>query len=402
MENNWRFDWRRLWPILAVDFFFWIITAGSAPLMSRIAEARLHEDQANLIIARMILFFTVGSICGRYIAGRVDRQPRVSMSFACLVAALAFLLFHTGDPRLWLLGQILQGLSMGVYGVSVIALTSSLIPAQSRMRGFALVGLADFMGFAVGPILSGALGKHYSLTAVVWVFFALGLLATGMTFICPRKGGSEGSSSKSDRKLPWQAIKRLLPLQLTLLISLLFHVFYSRYLPILFETEILTVESLFFMGYIVGGIIFRLGFVRVMERMSLRKVFFLAILSMTLTACFVAVFPFLPQHLVSLSLLTGFLYGIGFEVLYIFCLVWTSANTTDQNRAKGVAFVFFGFDGSALFAGVAFGPLVEMLTPMGLFNWLLVLLVPYLLLPVFLREKEVNEEAKRIVALPTE
>lgn len=375
---------KQLMPIMVSDFLFWSATAGLGPIMSRLAEAELDPVRSNLVIAHMLLAFTLGSLAGRALAGLWPRQPKYLIRGSIALSGLGLLHYFSHEPNVWLLGHILQGIAMGLYGISMFRLASTLIPAGERMRGFALIGMADFLGFAFGPVISGLLSGWggFSLTFVVFLFIICGAFISSYLMpdwvSSPSQAGAKGMVVKLGR------LRQFLPLHLGLLICLFFHIFYSRYLPIIYDTGAIAIESWFFSGYILGGIGIRLGLIRKLEAMPDRRVFALSIGFISLTAILVGFFPTIGAGLGLAAMFTGVFYGLGFEALYIFCLTYIANNSPEHLRGRSIAFVFMGFDLANLIAGLTFGPLANQLTPKGL-GLVLLVLIPFLLsLPLFL------------------
>lgn len=373
------------------DFLFWTATAGLGPLMSRLAEAELGASASNSLIARMLLVFTLGALAGRALAGSWSVRPKIPLNMAVFVTGLGVVCYFHPSPGFWLVGQALQGFALGLYAVSMFRLTATLIPAGQRMRGFALIGIADFLGFAFGPVISGLFYGWYEFRGT----FILFLLIAGFAFIATQflPSWKEDAAQKDAEKKPLKRklYKQFLPLHLCLLLCLLFHIFYSRYLPIMYHTGEIAIESWFFFGYILGGISIRLGIIQKLEKLSDRRVFFLSIVFMCITAVLVGFFPMIDDSLNYAAVFTGVFYGLGFEALYIFCLTYIASNAPEASRGGVLAFVFMGFDVSNLFAGLTFGPLANYLSPQGLLLALFGVIPILLVLPIFLRQRNSSQ-----------
>jgi len=359
--------------------------------MSRLSNAFLEENHSNLIIGRMLFVFTVGAFTGRIIAGTWNQHPKYPIRSSILISGVGILAYFSKDPMFWLAGQALQGFSLGLYGVSMFRFTATLIPPGQRMRGFALIGMADFLGFAFGPALSGVLFSVMGFNFSFLTFFLVIALALIASSFLPTW---EPLSNEQQREVPKLALKgyfQFIPLHVALLICVLYHIFYSRYLPILYHTGTFAIESWFFTGYLLGGIGIRLGIIRRLETMADKKVFSIALALMGTTALLVTSFPFLGSNIGPGAIVTGAFYGLGFEALYIFCLSYIAANSSEKRRGKVIAFVFMGFDLSNLLAGLSFGPLANKLQANGLFILLLVFLPILILLPFWLKNTEENK-----------
>lgn len=383
---------RGLTRIMLTDFMFWSAVVGSAPLISRLVEGSFN-DQANMLISRFVFFFTIGALLGRLIAGRLNFSPVKLVKVSTLIATLSFGLYLLKNPLLWQFAQSFQGLAMGMYGVSIFAINSSLIPADKRMTWFSIVAIADFLGFASGPVISGMIVQFFSVQAAVWVFTLMLVVGFLNSFRFPEMGDDDNQETAPE-SVPItskQLKKAALGFHLAMFISLLYHVFYSRYLPITFETRWFAIESLFFGGYIFGGLAYRFGVVQAMNALGDRGRFWVSLGFMASTAIGVALFPYLGSGLEIFCVIVGVCYGLGFEALYIFSMAWVAANATGKERSKLISLVFMGFDAASLAAGLSFGPLMQYTGVMGLFYALLLLLPFYLMLPAMLPTKPLKE-----------
>lgn len=395
-------NFRPLVPVMAADFIFWCMTSGMSPLMSRFAAAHTEDAVTHRLIATMILAFTAGSIMGRFMVVRFNGEPKWAMAAANLVGALAFLGYLSDHHAGWLLGQWGQGLAMGFYSVGAVNLTASLLPPDQQMRGFALVGVADFLGFSSGPVFAGLLVSGLGFPWAFGFFFVLMVVGCGVSCVAPlRHDRPADGDPKRERKVPAGMYRLFLPLTVALFISLLYHVFYARYLPLMVDTGRLPLETLFFAGYVVGGLAFRFGMVGILERLQDEVVFGLALLSMGIAAVAVAWIPGDASYLIAYVVVAGLLYGLGFELMYVFILSWVATHTRAGFRGKVYSFVFLGFDAAKVVAGLSFGALAAQLTPAGLMRGLLWLLPVYALMVWVLRRHPAPKQVMAETEHPT-
>lgn len=365
--------------IIVTDFLVWSSSTGLYPLLSRMAEAEVGPEAAPEVIANMVLLFTLGAVVGRWMAGRFEFQPRTFVTIAtslCLAALLA--LFGPG-PAWWYLARSVQGLALGCYAISVMMLMSETLPAHRRMRGFALIGMADFLGFAFGPVVSGLLVSSFGFGAALSVFVAFMILAllTGRSLPHLPRNQDPEPQQPDDAKWPL----RFLPLSLALFVGFMLHLYYGAFLPITVETVRFPVETLFFAGYIAGGLGFRLGFVALLERYEGPWAFAATLLLMGATSLFVASWPETHAWLDGMVLVTGMVYGLGFEALYIFSLAWVSRHASPKSRAHAFTLVFWGIDVAAIVSGLSYGHLAHALGAKGLLHLLLYLNGLFVVLP---------------------
>ena len=269
---------------------------------------------------------------------------------------------------------------MGCYAISVMMLMSLVIPPHRRMRGFALVGMADFLGFSFGPVLSGLSVAKLGFSATLWLFVGLMVCAVISASKLPSHELNAEINREEGKQYPW----RFLPLAMALCVGFLFHIYYGNYLPISVATHSFPVETLFFAGYMVGGIGYRLGFVGLMERLRGYHSFALTLLLMGLTSISVSLWPENHVLLDPIVFVTGLIYGLGLEALYIFSLSWVSQHADLKERAKAFVVVFSGIDVAAVFAGLSYGAAVSAWGIPGLLRTLLISNLLLLILPFML------------------
>ncbi len=365
--------------IMMTDFLVWSSSTGLYPLLSRMAKAELDEAVAYHVIAHMVLVFTVAAMFGRWVAGRLKLEAKTFVFVATVLCMLALFALFGNHPYWWYLGRGLQGFALGCYAISVMMMVSQILPAGRRMRGFALIGMADFLGFAFGPVISGLIVEAYGFRAALSCFLVLMFIAVLTSRLLPNVSAVSIAEPEeaTQKSLPWH----FLPLSAALFIGFAFHIYYGTFIPITVKTVNFPVETLFFAGYILGGLGFRLGFVKLLEKYEGAIAFAGTLFLMGFTSFMVSLWP--PSHpwLDWMVVLTGVGYGLGFEALYIFSLSWVSHHTSLSNRARAFAVVFWGIDVAAVIAGLTFGGLVDGLGVLGLLQLLLWLNLAFVALP---------------------
>lgn len=375
---------RRYLAILATDFLYWLTAAGMTPLLSRMIQARLGEQQTNQMVSWMILSGTVFSLLGRFVAGRSMASPKRFLRFGTTLSTLALLLFFLENPRWWLFGRALQGFALGSYAVAILTCTSLVLPRARQFKGFAMIGMADFLGFSFGPVLSGLLQERIGYHGTLLVF----LVAVAATQWTSGRIRLEPAPEEDDQAPPPPQLdfplKAFIPLSLGVFFGLLYHIFFSNYLPIQVKTTQLPVETVFFAGYVVGGIAFRIRLIDLFTRFSGPLGYGVAILALAGTVAVMAYWPLHSAHIDLWVALSGLAYGMGLEALYIFTLAWVSAHTVTERRNRAYAMVFSGIDLSSLIGGLFFGVLTNLWGIQGLQRAMLSLLPLFLALPFWI------------------
>ena len=107
------------------------------------------------------------------LSDRLGRRPVLLISMAGAAVNYLFLAFA---PSLWMLlvGRALAGLTSANASVATAYITD-VTSEEQRARRFGLLGATFGIGFAIGPVLGGALGEHWLRLP----FIAAALLNTG-------------------------------------------------------------------------------------------------------------------------------------------------------------------------------------------------------------------------------
>ncbi|MCB1051942.1 MAG: MFS transporter [Acidobacteria bacterium] len=374
---------KRYLPILATDFLFWFSTAGMYPLLARLTHAILDPVATNQMIANMILAFTVCSLTGRFLVGRSQKAPKKSLLLGTSLGTLGFLVYFLPNPQWWLLGRAIQGFALGHYAISIITLTSMVLPSGRHFKGFALIGMADFLGFSSGPVVSGLLLHQIGGTGTLLVFgFCMALTNWTGSKIRTEKTPQDDETIQFVLKPPTFRKLAFIPLAVGIFFGLLFHIFYSNYLPIMIDETQWPVETVFFAGYVLGGFGFRIKISDWFEALPGPVAYGVAIVVLASLTVGIAFWPLESPYLDSIVFASGFGYGLALEAIYIFTLAWVSQHTSLDQRSRVYAMVFSGVDISSLVAGTCFGVLANSWGPFGLQKAMLFLLPVFLVMPI--------------------
>ena len=181
-------NWFQTW-LPKLDRRVWILAAGR--LLSQIGigfvlfyapiffvnQVGLSATQVGLGIGCEAL----SGMVGRFLGGSMTDSPqwgrRKTLLLSALISALAdgvFLMSNTFP--VFVLGNGLMGLGVGLYWPSTEAVVADITLAADRNEAFALVRLADSLGLGIGVILGGAL---IATTQQYRLLFAV----DGMTFL---------------------------------------------------------------------------------------------------------------------------------------------------------------------------------------------------------------------------
>ena len=181
-------QFQRWFPQL--DRRVWLLAAGR--LLSQIGigfvlfyapiffvnQVGLSATQVGLGVGSQAL----SGLVGRFVGGSMTDSPRwgrrQTLLLSALISALAdgVFLLSNGFP-IFIAGNLLMGLGVGLYWPSTEAVVADITPAAERNEAFALVRLADSVGLGRGGILGGVListtQRYRLLFAVDGVSFLL-------------------------------------------------------------------------------------------------------------------------------------------------------------------------------------------------------------------------------------
>lgn len=208
----------------------------------------------------------ISPFAGR-LGDRYGRKPFILIGLATyLVAAIGWLI--TTD--IWV-AIALRALS-GVGSALVFSLSSAYIgdltPSGSEGRYMGVYGLFDFLGFGLGPLISGVVRDRYGFDAVFIVM--AGLMAASMVVIAvllpsvlrsrAREGDDEPPETKPPQAAPWGVILRNPLVQGLFAIGLGYSIAFGAgfsFLAIYLEGEIQATATM--VGFVLAGQEFTAG-----------------------------------------------------------------------------------------------------------------------------------------------
>ena len=194
-------------PILLLAFTLFIDLLGFGIILPNLpqyveADPWVGDDHARgaligswLGASYSVTQFIFAPIWGRY-SDKAGRRPVILISL--IGVAFAYLLFGLSSGRLWMLfaARILAGvLSSASIGVS-FAYVGDVTTPQNRAKAMGILGVCFGLGFAVGPVFGGILGKS-NIAIPAYVAAAMSLI----NFIFAVKMLPESLSEEARRKL---------------------------------------------------------------------------------------------------------------------------------------------------------------------------------------------------------
>lgn len=181
-------QWLRVWwPSL--DRRVWILASGR--LLSEVGigftlvyAPIFFVDQVGLSTTQVGVGIGLGSLVGllgRFLGGSMADAPqwgrRITLLLSAAVSALADgVLVLAQNFHLFVLGNLLMGLGVGLYWPATEAVVADITTPEERNEAFAIVRLADNLGLGLGIVLGGLL---ITLTGAYRTLFMI----DGLTFL---------------------------------------------------------------------------------------------------------------------------------------------------------------------------------------------------------------------------
>lgn len=247
-----------LW-VPQLDHRVWILAAGR--LLSQIGNGFtmfyapiFFVNQVGLSATAVGLGIGSGSISGifgRIFGGSFSDSPqwgrRRTLLLSAAISALAdvFLAIATDFP-LFVVGNLLMGLGIGLYWPATEAVVADIITVEQRNEAFALVRLADSLGLGLGVVLGGALiattGAYRALFVIdgitYLIFFGIIYGAIAETL----KPGMQNETFLNG----WKIALRDRPLQVYVLVNILFTIYLA---------QVQSTMPLYFSNFVPNGIL---------------------------------------------------------------------------------------------------------------------------------------------------
>jgi MFS family permease len=121
-------------------------------------QVGLSATQVGLGIGSSSLSGLVGRLLGGSFADSPRWGRRRTLMLSAIVSAIAsFVLAFAHDFPLFVLGNLLMGLGIGLYWPPNEAMVADLTPPAQRNEAFALTRLSDSLGLGIGVVLGGLL-----------------------------------------------------------------------------------------------------------------------------------------------------------------------------------------------------------------------------------------------------
>jgi MFS family permease len=148
---------------------------------------------------------SISGVAGRIWGGTAADSPtwgrrRVLLISAAVSALADLVLVLATDFPLFVAGQLLMGLGVGLYWPATEAMVADIVTVAQRQEAFAVVRLADSLGLGLGVIFGGVLvattGAYRALFVIDGITFLLffGVIYGAIAETLPPRTAEQGSS----------------------------------------------------------------------------------------------------------------------------------------------------------------------------------------------------------------
>lgn len=180
-----------LFAINLLNYIDRYVLAGVLPLLEK-AFAGITKERLGLLAPAFLVVYMLTSPVFGYLGDRTARKLLVGIgvqlwSLATAAAGLA------RSFRELLFTRMFVGVGEAAHGTCAPTIISDLYPKASRGRALALFYVAIPVGSALGYLLGGVIGTHWSWRAAFWVVGLPGLLVGLLAYFIdePTRGSSE-------------------------------------------------------------------------------------------------------------------------------------------------------------------------------------------------------------------
>lgn len=343
------------WPlviVLVANFAHWLSFVLLLHLPAQLAARGTDSTQIGLVMGVMALT----AVAARPAVGRwldtYGRRPVLLVGGVLNVAAcLSYLL-----PDLVYLSRALHGVAQGTLFAALFAIGADVVSGTHRSRGLGLFTLAGMLPLLLtGPVGDTAIARHgFSALFVIAALAALGGLLACLALREPAHAalGSPGEPQGSF----YGPLRRreLQPLLFAIFLAAFAIASYFTFMKTFLAEHALGSMTLFFAPYTATGIVLRVFFAELPDRLGAKRVLFGGFASM-IVGLLTLYGASTPASVVVAALLCGTAHGYMFLVL---AGLLVSRTRYDQ-RGRSLAVFTALFDMGMLVGAVGLGWVVD-------------------------------------------
>ncbi|EKQ66638.1 arabinose efflux permease family protein [Leptolyngbyaceae cyanobacterium JSC-12] len=227
---------------------------------------------------------SISGVIGRLLGGSLSDgkfgRKRTLLMAAIISSTASFTLAATQDFPVFVVGNLLMGLGMGLYWPSAEALVADLSTPSQRNEAFALNRLCDSLGLGLGMVLGGLListtGAYRSLFVIDGISFLVLFAVVGwaVTEVYRTKGADKGlqgwGKALRDRHLLTYCLVNILFTTYIVQVSSSLPLYFSNFVPAQLNGkgfDSLTISALF-TWHLVASVFCQLPIARALNRIS--------------------------------------------------------------------------------------------------------------------------------------
>ncbi len=321
--------------IAIVNFFLFLGFQILLPVLP-VYAAKLGggDTWAGLVVG----VYTFSSVLMRPVAGRLlDQKGRKPIFILGLAVFIICTLMYQWALAIWMLLALrfIHGFGWGTASTAASTIASDFIPKKRFAEGMGYFGLTGTLAMALGPAIGLALMSGYGFTTVVNISVLVVLVSLLITLPVKMYNIEFKAELKPAGIIEQTAV---LPALVMFFVTMSYGAIVS-FIALYAEQRLVPNIGLFFTVYAIALIFARPSFGRIADRRGTSFVIIPGILAI-LTALLLL---YLAETL-SLFLMAGFIYGLGFGAVQPALQAMAVRHVIPERRGAANATFFLGFD----------------------------------------------------------
>lgn len=287
------------------------------------------QSQVGIIIG----VFTLSSVLFRPIAGKfTDLYGRkiFLITGAVIFFVSPFFYYRASTVFALFLVRIFHGLGIAAFTVSSVTLIADMSPPDRRGEAFGAFGLSAMIALSGSPAVGTWLLSHFSFTGV---FAAEALLAGASVFLSVLvKENSHKSPVREEREMK----EAFLP-SFTIFLCTITYGSIIAFLP--FFAHNIPNLGLYYTAYALSSVIIRIPIGRISDRIRRQEIILPGLIILSAALILLS-----QSHSLTLLVISGAVYGLGFSTVYPALTALLIDRIPDNARARGLSLFTASFD----------------------------------------------------------
>lgn len=285
---------------------------------------------SNLQVGAVMSSFPIGVLAFRpLVSWMLNRKGRKwTLMFGTLILAVTTgcYLLAQNIPQLMIV-RFFHGTGIAAFTTASIVLISDVTTFANRGHVMGVVGVANYVGFGLGPYAASKLYKSFSIDTVFLLALILASLAILMVLIIQKQNEPHAAASKGAWK---QALKKrylLVPCLFVFIVSLV-QGGIVNFLPVFLQVKAPLVDAgVFFLVFSFSVLLIRILAGKTADRYGRGIVIFIATTLLSLSIVVLSLTTALWM-----LVLAALLYGLGYGSQQPTLTAFVADNTTFENR----------------------------------------------------------------------